>query len=85
MRIFVSSTFEDLREHREAAIRGLRQLGHDVVAMEDFTAMSAPRFKWSCRESASVTPISDCSLGSMGLSPIRTPVFLKTMSCQKVW
>lgn len=42
MRIFVSSTFEDLREHREAAIRGLRQLGHDVVAMEDFTAASAP-------------------------------------------
>ena len=42
MKIFVSSTFEDLRDHREAAIRTLRQLGHDVVAMEDFTASSAP-------------------------------------------
>src|SRR3954468_666823 len=42
VKIFVSSTFEDLREHREAALRALRQLGHDVVAMEDFTASSAP-------------------------------------------
>jgi len=41
MRIFVSSTFEDLREHRAAAIRVLRQLGHEVVAMEDFVAGGA--------------------------------------------
>ncbi len=38
MRIFVSSSFEDLREHRAAAIRVLRQLGHEVVAMEDMVA-----------------------------------------------
>jgi Domain of unknown function (DUF4062) len=41
MRIFVSSTFEDLREHRAAAIRVLRQLGHEVLAMEDMVAGSA--------------------------------------------
>src|SRR5262245_44714279 len=41
MRIFVSSTFEDLREHRAAAIRILRQLGHEVLAMEDLVAASA--------------------------------------------
>jgi hypothetical protein len=41
MRIFVSSTFEDLREHRAAAIRVLRQLGHEVLAMEDLIAASA--------------------------------------------
>jgi Domain of unknown function (DUF4062) len=41
MRIFVSSTFEDLREHRAAAIRVLRQLGHEVLAMEDLVALSA--------------------------------------------
>ncbi len=41
MRIFVSSSFEDLREHRAAAIRILRQLGHEVVAMEDLIAASA--------------------------------------------
>jgi hypothetical protein len=40
VRIFVSSTFEDLREHRAAAIRVLRQLGHEVLAMEDMVAGS---------------------------------------------
>jgi hypothetical protein len=38
MRIFVSSSFEDLSEHRAAAIRVLRQLGHEVVAMEEMVA-----------------------------------------------
>ena len=41
MRIFVSSSFEDLGEHRAAAIRVLRQLGHEVLAMEDLIAVSA--------------------------------------------
>src|SRR6266404_5586358 len=41
MRIFVSSSFDDLREHRAAAIRVLRQLGHEVLAMEDVIAASA--------------------------------------------
>src|SRR5213080_4361587 len=41
MRIFVSSSFEDLKEHRAAAIRVLRQLGHEVLAMEDLIAVSA--------------------------------------------
>jgi hypothetical protein len=41
MRIFISSSFEDLREHRAAAIRVLRQLGHEVLAMEDMIAGSA--------------------------------------------
>lgn len=38
MRVFVSSSFVDLQEHRAAAIRMLRQLGHEVLAMEDMTA-----------------------------------------------
>jgi formylglycine-generating enzyme required for sulfatase activity len=37
-RIYLSSTFEDLKLHREAAYRALRRLGHDVVAMEDYVA-----------------------------------------------
>ena len=41
MQIFVSSSFEDLKEHRTAVIRVLRQLGHEVLAMEDMTAASA--------------------------------------------
>ena len=41
MRVYVSSTVQDLREHRSAAIRVLRQMGHEVVAMEDYVAESA--------------------------------------------
>ena len=40
MRIFVSSSFQDLHKYRLAAIRVLRQLGHEVVGMEDFVAGS---------------------------------------------
>jgi len=40
MRIFVSSSFEDLKEHRAAAIHVLRQLGHEVLAMEDMISGS---------------------------------------------
>ncbi|HWP52887.1 MAG TPA: DUF4062 domain-containing protein [Pyrinomonadaceae bacterium] len=41
MRIFISSSFEDLREHRAAAIRVLSQLGHEVHPMEHMIAGSA--------------------------------------------
>ena len=37
-RVYVSSTYSDLRDYRESAYRALRQLGHDVVAMEDSVA-----------------------------------------------
>ena len=40
-RIYVSSTYEDLKAFRETAYRVLRQLGHDVVAMEDYVAADA--------------------------------------------
>lgn len=42
MRIFVSSTYLDLEQHRAAAIGVLRQLGHEVLAMEDMVAGAAP-------------------------------------------
>ena len=38
MRIFVSSSYEDLREYRSASIHILRQLGHEVLAMEEMVA-----------------------------------------------
>ena len=41
MRIYVSSTFNDLKAHRAACIRVLRQLGHEVVSMEDYVAESS--------------------------------------------
>ena len=37
-RIYVSSTYGDLKDHREHVYRTLSQLGHDVVAMEDHVA-----------------------------------------------
>jgi len=45
VKVYVSSTFVDLREHRAAAIRVLRQLGHEVLAMEDYVADSAVPLK----------------------------------------
>ncbi|MEL7250609.1 MAG: DUF4062 domain-containing protein [Bacteroidota bacterium] len=41
MKVFVSSTSADLVDYRAAAIQGLRRLGHEVVAMEDFTAAAS--------------------------------------------
>jgi hypothetical protein len=37
-RIYISSTYGDLEDHREHVYRALRQLGHDVIAMEDYVA-----------------------------------------------
>jgi tetratricopeptide (TPR) repeat protein len=37
-RIYISATYGDLKAHREKVYRVLRQLGHDVVAMEDYVA-----------------------------------------------
>ena len=37
-KIYISSTFSDLKECREEACRALRKLGHEVIAMEDYTA-----------------------------------------------
>lgn len=38
LKIYVSSTYEDLRDHRERVYRQLRALRHDVIAMEDYVA-----------------------------------------------
>jgi len=37
-RIYISSTYSDLQACRERVYRALRQMGHDVVAMEDYVA-----------------------------------------------
>ncbi len=36
--IYLSSTFEDLKEHRKAVFRALRKGGYDVKAMEEYVA-----------------------------------------------
>lgn len=38
MKIYLSSTFEDLREHREVVATSLRSMGHDLLGMEEYTA-----------------------------------------------
>jgi hypothetical protein len=40
--VYLSSTYGDLKQHREAVYCILRKLRHDVVAMEDYTAAAEP-------------------------------------------
>jgi len=40
-KIYISSTFEDLKDHREAVYKTLRQWGQDVISMEDDVASDA--------------------------------------------
>jgi hypothetical protein len=37
-RIYISSTYNDLKNEREDVYRTLRKMGHDVMAMEDYVA-----------------------------------------------
>ena len=37
-KIYISSTYSDLKEHREIVSRTLRQMRHEVIAMEDYVA-----------------------------------------------
>lgn len=41
MRIYLSSTYADLVEHRAAVARLLRQMGHEVIGMEEYVAEGA--------------------------------------------
>jgi hypothetical protein len=38
MKIYVSSTYQDLIDHRSAIDRTLRRMGHDVIGMEQYVA-----------------------------------------------
>jgi hypothetical protein len=40
-RIYISSTYRDLTDYRDVVYRTLRQLQHDVIAMEDYVATDA--------------------------------------------
>jgi Domain of unknown function (DUF4062) len=41
VKVYLSSTFQDLRGHREAVDRTLRRMGHDVIGMEQYAAESS--------------------------------------------
>src|ERR1700752_4135338 len=38
MKIYISSTYQDLIDHRAAVDRTLRRMGHDVIGMEQYAA-----------------------------------------------
>lgn len=38
MKIYISSTYQDLADHRSAVDRTLRRMGHDVIGMEQYVA-----------------------------------------------
>ena len=38
MKVYVSATYADLIEYRAAVARVLRQMGHDVIGMEEYVA-----------------------------------------------
>src|SRR5689334_25359357 len=38
LKVYVSSTYQDLIEHRAAVDRTLRRMGHDVIGMEQYIA-----------------------------------------------
>ena len=37
-KIYISSTYEDLKEYRESVYDSLRKMRHDVISMEDYVA-----------------------------------------------
>jgi len=41
MKVYLSSTYQDLAEHRVAVDRTLRRMGHDVIGMEQYVAEGA--------------------------------------------
>jgi len=38
MKIYISSTYQDLVDHRAAVDLTLRRMGHDVIGMEQYVA-----------------------------------------------
>jgi len=56
MKVFLSSTFVDLIEHRKEAAEALARLGHHVIGMETFNARTEDPTKASLKE------VEDCDL-----------------------
>jgi len=56
MKVFLSSTYVDLIEHRKEAIEALARLGHHVIGMETFNARSEDPTKASLKE------VGECEL-----------------------
>jgi Domain of unknown function (DUF4062) len=68
-RIYLSATYGDLREDRENAYQGLRQLGHDVVAMETTSPPTSGRSASALRKGPTETYTSGSSPTATATSP----------------
>jgi hypothetical protein len=38
LKVYISATYEDVKEYREAVYRFLRKIRADIIAMEDYVA-----------------------------------------------
>ena len=59
-KIYISSTYSDLKEYRAAVYRALNRMKHDVFAMEDYVA-TGRRPLDEC-----LTDVAGCDLGRTG-------------------
>lgn len=50
---YISSTYQDLRKHREAVYKALRKIRYDVIAMEDYVATDERNVDKCCAHSSS--------------------------------
>jgi hypothetical protein len=62
MKIYISATFADLVEYREAVAHVLRQMGHDVIGMEEYVAEGTQPMD-RCLADAAGADICVCILG----------------------
>jgi hypothetical protein len=50
--IYLSSTYEDLKDYRQAVLNALRKSGYSVIAMEDYDATDRRLLRRRWRNSA---------------------------------
>jgi Domain of unknown function (DUF4062) len=50
---YISSTYQDLKKHREAVYKALRKIRYDVIAMEDYVATDERNVEKCCAHSSS--------------------------------
>ena len=62
MKIYVSSTYQDLVDHRSAVDRTLRRMGHDVIGMEQYVAEGRKPLDAACRTFARRSVRGHCRL-----------------------
>jgi len=73
MRVYISSTYEDLIEYRAAAAQILRQLGHEVIAMEDYVAESSVPLNKVLKDVASCDAFVSIAAWRYGYVPATGP------------